>query len=358
MDIHQLRSWIFELYEPLENERQYIVYDGERGNLLIDAPPFSERALRLVRGAGPASLLVATNAARAADAGKYREALGVQVAVHADDANGIPGGPDLVLGDDELVRPDARALRVHANGEGATVLLLRKAGGVLVCGDLDLASDAARALLPLSFSAVLSARRSPMWNAGKDTLLALQDQLPKPRKQFGILLQAPWDRAYKGRLEDKLVPHDPIVPREVTTSREAAMGPATLVVASAARDLVEGPRRPVQRGGLPPRPLAVAGDKPASPGASLSKRPRSFAEDWRARGQPTSNRFRRSSRDARSATGTAVCRSRSSRASRMSIMSGAASISRPTGARSHSRGTAREPSRSTARSSTASASSR
>ena len=286
MDIHQLRSWIFELYEPLENERQYIVYDGERGNLLIDAPPFSERALRLVRGAGPASLLVATNAARAADAGKYREALGVQVAVHADDANGIPGGPDLVLGDDELVRPDARALRVHANGEGATVLLLRKAGGVLVCGDLDLASDAARALLPLSFSAVLSARRSPMWNAGKDTLLALQDQLPKPRKQFGILLQAPWDRAYKGRLEDKLVPHDPIVPREVTTSREAAMGPATLVVASAARDLVEGPRRPVQRGGLPPRPLAVAGDKPASPGASLSKRPRSFAEDWRARGTP------------------------------------------------------------------------
>jgi hypothetical protein len=81
VDIEQLRSWIFELYEPLENERQYIVYDGERGNLLIDAPPFSERALRLVRGAGPASLLVATNAARAADAAKYREALGLQIAV-------------------------------------------------------------------------------------------------------------------------------------------------------------------------------------------------------------------------------------------------------------------------------------
>jgi dipeptidyl aminopeptidase/acylaminoacyl peptidase len=280
VDIHQLRSWIFELYEPLENERQYIVYDQQRGNLLIDAPPFSERALRLVRGAGPASLLVATNAARAADAGKYREALGLQVAVHADDADGIPGGPDLVLGDDELVRPDARAVRVHANGEGATVILLRKAGGVLVCGDLDLASDAARALLPMHFSVVLSARRSPMWNAGKDNLLALQDELPKPRKQFGILLQAPWDRAYKGRLEDKLVPHDPIVPREVTAPREAAMGPATLVVASAARELVERPRRPVQRGGLPPRPLTAAGETPAS------KRPKSFAEDWDAYGTP------------------------------------------------------------------------
>ena len=281
MDIHQLRSWIFELYEPLENERQYIVYDEQRGNLLIDAPPFSERALRLVRGAGPASLLVATNAARAADAGKYREALGLQVAVHADDADAIPGGPDLVLGDDELVRPDARAVRVQANGEGATVLLLRKAGGVLVCGDLDLASDAARALLPLSFSVVLSARRSPMWNAGKDNLLTLQDELPKPRKQFGILLQAPWDRAYKGRLEDKLVPHDPIVPREVTAPREAAMGPETLVVASAARELVERPRRPVgsARATAAGESEGARGQAPAK-----NKRPKSFAEDWDARG--------------------------------------------------------------------------
>ena len=277
MDIHQLRSWIFELYEPLENERQYIVYDEQRGNLLIDAPPFSERALRLVRGAGPASLLVATNAARAADAGKYREALGLQVAAHADDANGIPGGPDLVLGDDELVRPDARTVRVHANGQGATVVLLQKAGGVLVCGDLDLGSDAARALLPLSFSVVLSARRSPMWNAGKDNLLTLQDELPKPRKQFGILLQAPWDRAYKGRLEDKLVPHDPIVPREVTASREAAMGPETLVVADAARELVERPRRPVPAG------TTAAASVAPQQAAKASKRPKSFAEDWNAR---------------------------------------------------------------------------
>jgi dipeptidyl aminopeptidase/acylaminoacyl peptidase len=278
VDIHQLRSWIFELYEPLENERQYIVYDEDRGNLLIDAPPFSERALRLVRGAGPASLLVATNPARAADAAKYREALGLQVAVHSDDASAIPGGPDLVLSDDELVRPDARAIRVHANGEGATVLLLRKAGGVLVCGDLDLASDAARALLPLHFSVVLSARRSPMWNAGKDNLLTLQNELPKPRKQFGILLQAPWDREYKGRLEDKLVPHDPIVPREVTAPREAAMGPETLVVATAARDLVERPRRPVPAGASA---AARGADQQAS---KTTKRPKSFAEDWGARG--------------------------------------------------------------------------
>ncbi|HEV8470647.1 MAG TPA: S9 family peptidase [Candidatus Limnocylindria bacterium] len=278
MDIQQLRSWIFELYEPLENERQYIVYDEARGNLLIDAPPFSERALRLVRGAGPASLLVATNAARAADADKYRQALGLQVAVHREDVEGVPGGPDLVLGDEELVRPDARTVRVRGNGSGATVVLVRKAGGVLVCGDLDLASDAARALLPLEFSAVLSARRPPVWNAGKDDLLQLQNELPKPRKQFGILLQAPWDRAYRGRLDDKLTPNDPIVPREVTAPREAAMGPETLVVATTARELVDRPRRPVQRGGLPPHPVRDAGERPAA----KSPRPRSFAEDWHA----------------------------------------------------------------------------
>src|SRR5690242_11638462 len=75
MDIHQLRSWIFELYEPLEDERQYIVFDSARGNLLIDAPPFSERALRMIRGAGPASVLLITNGAHGADAARYRDAL-------------------------------------------------------------------------------------------------------------------------------------------------------------------------------------------------------------------------------------------------------------------------------------------
>jgi hypothetical protein len=68
VDIHQLRSWIFELYEPLENERQYIVYDFARGNLLIDIPPFSPRASRLIEGTGRPSLLVATNQARAKEA--------------------------------------------------------------------------------------------------------------------------------------------------------------------------------------------------------------------------------------------------------------------------------------------------
>lgn len=246
MDIQQLRSWIFELYEPLENDRQYVVYDAERGNLVVDVPRYSERAVRLLRGTGPASLIVVTNAARAREAGRMRDALGVQVAAHADDADAVEGGADVVLGDDELVRPDARVLRVRDGGQGATVVLLRKTGGVLVVGDLDLASPGARALLPLEFSVVLSTQRPPIWNAGKEGLLALQNELPRPRKRFGILLDAPWDRMYRGRLEDKMAHNDPIVPRETTVAREAGMGPETLVVSEVTRGKVERAPRPVR----------------------------------------------------------------------------------------------------------------
>ena len=61
-----------------------------------------------------------------------------------------------------------------------------------------------------------------MWNAGRDTLLFLQRELPQPKKRFGILLQAPWDRAYKGRLEDQMKPNPIIVPQDETAAREAA----------------------------------------------------------------------------------------------------------------------------------------
>ncbi len=264
MDIQQLRSWIFELYEPLENDRQYIVYDAERGNVLIDVPRCSERAVRLIRGCGPLALIVVTNGARAREAGRMRDALGVQIAAHRDDAGSVEGGADVLLDDDSLVRPQIRAIRVRREGptarpggeavrtsgaDAATVLLLRKAGGVLVVGDLDLASPAAKPLLALDFSTVLAAQRPPTWDAGRDELLTLQGELPKPRKRFTILLDAPWDRGYRGRLEDKMYHHDPVVPREKTVGREAAMGPETLVVAEVTRAKVESAPRPVRDDG-------------------------------------------------------------------------------------------------------------
>ena len=277
MDIHQLRSWIFELYEPLEDQRQYIVFDRERGNLLIDAPVFGERPLRLIRGVGGAAVLLITSAARGADAARYRDALGLQVAAHAADAGSVPGGADVVVNDGDLLRADARVHRVGTNGDGATVVLVRKAGGVLFCGDLDLASDAARDLTKLAFSAVLSSGRAPVWGAGRDSVLLLQRELPAPKKRFGIFLQAPWDRAYRGRLQDQMTAN-PLVPQEETTPRGAGMGPSTLIAADTVRDKVERAKRPVP---ATPR-VAAASAAATAPSAKAASRPRSFAEDWQA----------------------------------------------------------------------------
>jgi len=275
VDIHQLRSWIFELYEPLEDERQYIVFDRERGNLLIDAPVFGERPLRLIRGVGGAAILLVTNAGRGADAARYRDALGLQIAADQADAGSVPGGVDLVVNDGDALRADARVHRVGANGEGATVALVRKAGGVLFCGDLDLGSDAARDLIKLTFSAVLSSRRAPIWGAGRDTVLQLQRELPAPKKRFGIFLQAPWDRAYRGRLQDQMTAN-PLVPQDETAQREAGMGPSTLIAADVVRDKIERAKRPAPAA---PRPAPAAA---ATPAPAKAGRPRSFAEDWQA----------------------------------------------------------------------------
>lgn len=212
---------------------------------MIDPPPASERTLRLIRGIGRTSLLVVTNRERARLAGPYRDALGLQIAAHAEDADVIDGGADIVLADEATLRADAATLRVRGGGDGATVVRLRREGGVLVCGDLDLASPAARALFTLEFSSVLSASRPPIWNAGKDLLHQLQDDPKKPRRQFGILLPAPWDRAYKGRLEDQMLPN-PIVPTEQPTGREAAMGPTTLVVSQTTPSKQARAPRPVR----------------------------------------------------------------------------------------------------------------
>jgi dipeptidyl aminopeptidase/acylaminoacyl peptidase len=125
----------------------------------------------------------------------------------------------------------------------------------------------------------LSSNRPPIWNAGRDVLLQLQRELPKPRKQFGILVPPPWDRAYKGRLEDKMYHHDIIVPKEDTAAREAAMGPATLVVASATSEATERAKRPVTARS------AISGDGAGAPPAQSREprpRPKPFAEDWRA----------------------------------------------------------------------------
>src|SRR5258708_6063352 len=289
MDIHQLRSWIFELYEPLEDERQYIVFDRARGNLLIDAPAFSDRALRLIRGAGESSVLVITNAARGGDAARYGDALGVQIAAHADDASFVPGGADLVRKGDDLLRPDAQVIRVGEDGDAATVVLGRKAGGVLFCGDLDLGSDAARELTKLQFSAVLSARRPPLWKAGRDTLLFLQRELPPPRKRVGVLAQAPGEPADKGRRGGPVGAQPAVGP--AGGDAPARRSPACLRSDPSGAGSISRPMaaRSRSRGIAPVAPRSTPCRSPAIASSSSPKRARGAS---RRAGRPTGRRSR------------------------------------------------------------------
>src|SRR5947209_4205864 len=106
MDIQQLRSWIFELYDPLENERQYIVFDAARGNLLIDIPPYSERALlrqsryrerggQAARGTG---LLVGALVASLADLERWSRHAAAAPTGFAEAAQAVRRAPPAALG--------------------------------------------------------------------------------------------------------------------------------------------------------------------------------------------------------------------------------------------------------------------
>lgn len=249
MDVQQLRSWIFELFDPLTQDRTYIVFEHE-GALLIDLPPFQRRALVRILGTCDPALVFFTHAGRALDADRWREALpDARFAIHEDDASNVAGGADLRLKDGDALTPLATVVHVGAHTPGASALLLRLQGGVLFAGDAVIGTPDGRLRLPdesyapvdkvragierlraLEFSSVLSTHGTPVWNAGKDRYLALLNELPKPKRRFGYLTDTPWDLAYRGRLQDQMV-HNPIMPEAHTIDEAAAHGPATLVPA-------------------------------------------------------------------------------------------------------------------------------
>ena len=358
VDIHQLRSWIFELYEPLENERQYIVYDAHaatssstfRRSARAPAGSSKELAVRRYwspRTPRPARKRHRSSARRSASASPY-----TRTTLPRSEAS-----PTWCSRTTSCCGPMRARSACEFTARGPPVVLLRKAGGVLVCGDLDLASDAAHELMKLEFSAVLSSGRSPMWNAGKDTLLQLQRELPKPRKLFSILVPPPWDRAYTGRLENLMAHNEKIVPREATAPREAAMGTSTLVVARQSRDLIDRAKRPMPSvpaaaagngGGAPPPPRKRRSDRSRSP--RTGTHPARNGHRRRSRTRPSTSCPKRvpTSR-ARSVRNSRVCRSRTSSVRRTSTGASARSISRRRATRSRSAGTRPATSRSTAR---------
>ena len=249
MDVQQLRSWIFELFDPLTQDRTYIVFERD-GALLIDLPPYQRRALLRIIGTCDPALVFFTHAGRARDADKWREALpDVRFAIHGADASGVAGGVDLALKDGDALTPLATVVHVGAHTPGASAVLVRRQGGVLFSGDAVVGTPDGRLRLPdeayapvekvragieklrtLEFSSVLSTHGTPIWNAGKDEYLALLNELPKPKRRFGYLTDTPWDLAYRGRLQDQMV-HNPIMPEAHTIAEAAAHGPSTLVPA-------------------------------------------------------------------------------------------------------------------------------
>jgi dipeptidyl aminopeptidase/acylaminoacyl peptidase len=248
MDIHQLRSWVFELYEPLTADRTYLLLHEGAGTL-VDLPPFSTRIAHQIRGVCDPQLVFFTHAGRSSEIERWRDTLrGVRYAIHEADAEGVPVGVDLRLQDGDLLpgEPEARIIHIGARTAGASMVLVRVPGGVLLAGDGVLGTEEGTLSLPddvdpermragleklrgFEFSAVLSTRGRPVWSAAKERYLELLNGLPRPRRRFGYLVDAPWDRAYL-RVRSQMA-HNPIVPQEETIAAAAAHGPTTLVPA-------------------------------------------------------------------------------------------------------------------------------
>src|ERR671932_2531294 len=99
MDIHQLRSWIFELYEPLTDERTYVILHDSDG-VLVDLPPFTPRVAISLRGVCDPKLVFFTHAHRGIDIARWREALPeLRFVVHEADASAIPGAVEHTVAD-------------------------------------------------------------------------------------------------------------------------------------------------------------------------------------------------------------------------------------------------------------------
>ena len=280
MDIQQLRSWIFELYEPLSDERTYAILTGHDG-VLIDLPAFDRRAALQILGVMTPRLVFFTHAHRASDIAQWREALpDARFSVHEADASGEMGEIVAAKDRDVLWRaPETRVVHIGSRSSGESMVFAKVPGGVLFVGDALDTTPAGRLALPkeryasdeqarsgferlreYDFSAALAAHGRPIWNAAKERYLELMNELPRPRKQFGHLLDAPWDRAYL-RVRTQMS-HNPIVPQAETIEEAAGHGPSTLVPA--------WERKPAREVAWPETRVAASGSSAGGDGKKWS----------------------------------------------------------------------------------------
>ncbi|OLC58067.1 MAG: hypothetical protein AUH85_01825 [Chloroflexi bacterium 13_1_40CM_4_68_4] len=280
MDIQQLRSWIFELYEPVPEERTYAILTGHDG-ILIDLPPFDRRVALQILGVMTPRLVFFTHAHRTTDIELWREALpDARFAVHEADLSMVRGEVVPAKNGDLLWRaPETRVLHIGTRTPGESMVITKVPGGVLFAGDALVVSASGAVALPdarygtdediragleklreYEFSSMLSAHGRPVWNAAKERYLQLLNELPRPHKRFGHLLDAPWDRAYL-RVRTQMS-HNPIVPQAETIEEAAGHGPSTLVPA--------WERRPAREVSWPQTPVATAASAASGDGKKWS----------------------------------------------------------------------------------------
>ncbi len=165
------------------------------GNLLVDAPRFTRRLVGPIRGLGGIAHVLLTHRDDVADAGRYADAFGARVWIHADDRPAAPFATDVVPGLDEaVVAPDVTAVPVPGHTQGSMLFVVDER--YLFSGD-SLAWDRQRG--------DLTAFRGACWYSWTAQTESLQ-RLWRSDHRFGWVLPGHGDRVHRAapELHDRL----------------------------------------------------------------------------------------------------------------------------------------------------------
>jgi glyoxylase-like metal-dependent hydrolase (beta-lactamase superfamily II)/ferredoxin len=97
------------------------------GNVLVDAPRFTEALARPIDGMGGISQILLTHSDDVADAGRWADRFGARVWIHEADSRAAPFATDLITGEDDVeVHPGWVAVPVPGHTRGSVVYVLEE----------------------------------------------------------------------------------------------------------------------------------------------------------------------------------------------------------------------------------------
>lgn len=130
-------------------ERRYFVRTPE-ANLLVDTPPAHEEVFSAIQMLGGARFLFITHRDTVGDAWLFYERLGVQIAMHPDDAGFVTGAPvERPVRDGDHLTTETRVIHAPGHSPGSCALLLERQGGILFSGDVIITDANGELRLPL-----------------------------------------------------------------------------------------------------------------------------------------------------------------------------------------------------------------